>query len=39
MDHGKDCDHSNCAGAASSNASVMQTLSEMDWERGLWSAG
>lgn len=37
MDHTR-CDHSNCAGSASTNASVMQTLSEMDWERGIWYA-
>ncbi|KAJ8729439.1 hypothetical protein PYW08_001020 [Mythimna loreyi] len=35
MDHGQHCDHSNCTHA---NASVNQTLSEMDWERGLWYA-
>ncbi|PZC73699.1 hypothetical protein B5X24_HaOG208970 [Helicoverpa armigera] len=35
MDHGKNCDHSNCTHA---NASVTQTLSEMHWERGLWYA-
>ncbi|KAM3964878.1 ankyrin repeat domain-containing protein 39 [Aphomia sociella] len=36
MEH-HDCDHSNCT-AIISNASVCQTLSEMDWERGLWHA-
>lgn len=36
MDHSKDCDHSHCT---NSNASVCQTISEMDWERGLWYAG
>lgn len=35
MDHNHECDHSNCTHA---NASVSQTLSEMDWERGLWYA-
>ncbi|KAJ2953625.1 hypothetical protein O0L34_g1229 [Tuta absoluta] len=35
MDH-KECDHSKCAHSA--NRSVCQTLSEMDWERGLWNA-
>lgn len=38
MDHKKDCNHSSCA-CASANSSVCQTLSEMDWERGLWNAG
>lgn len=36
MDHPHECDHSSCTHA---NASVSQTLSEMDWERGLWHAG
>lgn len=36
MDHGKNCDHTNCTHA---NTSVSQTLSEMHWERGLWYAG
>lgn len=31
------CDHSNCV--TSPNESVRQTLSEMDWERGIWNAG
>lgn len=31
------CDHSNCAHSV--NKSVYQTLSEMDWERGIWYAG
>ncbi|XP_026738474.1 ankyrin repeat domain-containing protein 39 [Trichoplusia ni] len=35
MDHPHECDHSSCTHA---NASVSQTLSEMDWERGLWHA-
>lgn len=33
----KCCDHSNCT-AAPANPSVCQTLSEMDWERGIWYA-
>ncbi|KAL0849199.1 hypothetical protein ABMA28_013537 [Loxostege sticticalis] len=37
MDHKHVCDHTNCT-AANSNQSVCQTLSEMDWERGLWYA-
>ncbi|XP_075992286.1 uncharacterized protein LOC142987425 [Anticarsia gemmatalis] len=35
MDHGNNCDHSHCTHA---NASVCQSISEMDWERGLWYA-
>lgn len=34
MDH--NCDHT-CTHSA--NKSVCQTLSEMDWERGIWNAG
>ncbi|XP_026324021.1 ankyrin repeat domain-containing protein 39-like isoform X3 [Hyposmocoma kahamanoa] len=30
------CDHTNCTHSA--NKSVCQTLSEMDWERGIWYA-
>ncbi|XP_063838739.1 ankyrin repeat domain-containing protein 39 [Ostrinia nubilalis] len=37
MEHKSNCDHTNCT-AANSNQSVCQTLSEMDWERGLWYA-
>ncbi|XP_012546881.3 ankyrin repeat domain-containing protein 39 [Bombyx mori] len=36
MSH-KNCDHNNCA-IVSTNSSVCQTLTEMDWERGLWYA-
>lgn len=35
MDHNKNCDHSHCT---PSTSSVCQTLSEMDWEKGLWYA-
>lgn len=39
MEHHKYvCNHSNC-NATSANESVRQTLSEMDWERGIWNAG
>ncbi|XP_050361665.1 ankyrin repeat domain-containing protein 39-like isoform X1 [Nymphalis io] len=37
MDHKSGCNHSNCK-ITSPNASVHQTLSEMDWERGIWNA-
>ncbi|KAG6454089.1 ankyrin repeat domain-containing protein 39 [Manduca sexta] len=36
MDH-NNCDHSNCTNATATS-SVCQTLSEMDWERGMWYA-
>ncbi|XP_026756929.2 ankyrin repeat domain-containing protein 39 [Galleria mellonella] len=36
MEH-HDCNHSHCT-VTSTNMSVCQTLSEMDWERGLWYA-
>ncbi|XP_059060456.1 ankyrin repeat domain-containing protein 39 [Achroia grisella] len=36
MEH-HECDHAGCT-SSNSNASVCQTLSEMDWERGLWYA-
>lgn len=38
MDQKHVCDHTKCTGAHS-NQSLCQTLSEMDWERGLWYAG
>ncbi|XP_063376252.1 ankyrin repeat domain-containing protein 39 [Cydia fagiglandana] len=34
MDH-VNCDHTHCTTA---NQSVCQTLSEMEWERGIWNA-
>lgn len=34
----KDHDHKNCT-CLSSSSSLQQTLSEMDWERGIWYAG
>ncbi|XP_047987305.1 ankyrin repeat domain-containing protein 39 [Leguminivora glycinivorella] len=34
MDH-VNCDHTHCTTA---NKSVCQTLSEMEWERGIWNA-
>ncbi|KAJ0181840.1 hypothetical protein K1T71_002562 [Dendrolimus kikuchii] len=37
MDQKHDCEHTICT-AASANASVCQTISEMDWERGIWNA-
>ncbi|CAG9784425.1 unnamed protein product [Diatraea saccharalis] len=37
MDHKTVCDHANCT-TAMSNQSLSQTLSEMDWERGIWYA-
>lgn len=37
MDHNYECKHLNCT-KANANASVCQTLSEMDWERGIWNA-
>ncbi|XP_034824025.1 ankyrin repeat domain-containing protein 39-like [Maniola hyperantus] len=37
MDHKDVCNHLNC-NATSVNESVRQTLSEMDWERGIWNA-
>ncbi|XP_045459007.1 ankyrin repeat domain-containing protein 39 isoform X3 [Melitaea cinxia] len=37
MDHKSGCNHSNC-NITSPNESVRQTLSEMDWERGIWNA-
>lgn len=37
MYHQNNCNHSNCV--TSTNESVRQTLSEMDWERGIWNAG
>ncbi|XP_047544899.1 ankyrin repeat domain-containing protein 39 isoform X1 [Vanessa atalanta] len=37
MDHKSGCTHSNC-NISTPNASVHQTLSEMDWERGIWNA-
>ncbi|CAG4944840.1 unnamed protein product [Colias eurytheme] len=33
----RDCCNHHC-NAASANKSVCQTLSEMDWERGIWNA-
>ncbi|XP_013191949.2 ankyrin repeat domain-containing protein 39 [Amyelois transitella] len=36
MDH-NDCDHAQCT-TQNANLSVCQTVSEMDWERGLWHA-
>lgn len=38
MDHKSGCNHYNC-NITSPNESVRQTLSEMDWERGIWNAG
>lgn len=37
MDHKSGCNHYNC-NITSPNESVRQTLSEMDWERGIWNA-
>ncbi|CAH2104639.1 unnamed protein product [Euphydryas editha] len=37
MDNKNGCHHSNC-NITSPNESVRQTLSEMDWERGIWNA-
>ncbi|RVE42748.1 hypothetical protein evm_012609 [Chilo suppressalis] len=37
MDHRSVCNHAQCT-AAMSNQSLSQTLSEMDWERGIWYA-
>ncbi|KAI8427859.1 hypothetical protein MSG28_002232 [Choristoneura fumiferana] len=34
MDH-IGCNHTHCTAA---NQSVCQTISEMDWERGIWNA-
>lgn len=38
MDHKNICHHDDCK-AGNANISVCQTISEMDWERGLWYAG
>lgn len=36
----RDSEHNNCnCHLSSANVSVHQTLSEMDWERGIWNAG
>ncbi|KPI93807.1 Ankyrin repeat domain-containing protein 39 [Papilio xuthus] len=35
--HNTECNHANCS-VKNTNNSVCQTISEMDWERGLWNA-
>ncbi|CAK1603146.1 unnamed protein product [Parnassius mnemosyne] len=37
MDDNTKCNHASCS-MKNVNKSVCQTLSEMDWERGLWNA-
>ncbi|XP_068620850.1 ankyrin repeat domain-containing protein 39 [Battus philenor] len=37
MNHNSNCNHANCS-VIHTNKSVCQTISEMDWERGIWNA-